>query len=160
MGNSLRRSSREVTFMHAQVAIEIAAPPEVVWALVQSADLRPRWDSRIAHYWTEGSPPSAFGLVAKMGLLRPRASGRVLIWRSGRQSAIVVDRSDSMLLPRGAGSWTFDRTEHGTRFTSRFSFAEDAMPRLIPARWFLALFRYDTVRSFRRLKRLIESGVL
>lgn len=93
-----------------------------------------------------------------MGLLRPRAFGRVVVWRDGRQSAIVVERSDSRLLPCGAGSWTFDRIEGGTRFTSRFSFPKSSLPRWIPGRWFLALFCYDTLRSFRRLKRLMEDG--
>jgi len=146
--------------MNAQVSVEIAAPVATVWAVVQSPTLRPRWDLRIASYQTAGSPPETFRLVARMGLLRPKAAGRVLLWREERQSAITVDESTSRLLPRGSGSWTFEATQTGTRLTSRFSFSEAGLPLILPGWLFLGIFHYDTLRSFRRLKRMVESGAL
>lgn len=144
--------------MHIELSIEIPAPVEKVWATAQDASRRPQWDQRMADYQWQGpvGAGSEIAMVIRMGLLRPSARARMLRWNPPRQSAVQVYEASSPLVPLGAGSWTFDSLENGgTRWTTRFTLQEQALPWWV-SRWFFRQAVYwDTWFSLRRLRAML-----
>lgn len=145
--------------LQVKESVFLPLEPEAAWNLAQDWTRRPEWDVRFATYNPEG--PSAEGvaidITVRMGLMRPKVRGLFRRWAPPHQSAVQVTQSDSKLVPLGAGSWTFEPVEGGTRLTSRFTLDDRSLPRWIPRGLFAWFVRLDTRRSFRRLARLART---
>lgn len=148
--------------MQVKESVFLPMEPQAAWNLAQDWSLRPTWDVRFATYQPEA--PSGEGvsveITVRMGLLRPKVRGVFRRWAPPHQSALQVVESSSPFVPLGAGSWTFEAVEGGTRLTSRFSLDDSSLPRWIPRRFFAWFVRLDTRRSFRRLARLARRAPL
>lgn len=143
--------------MHVEASVDIPAPPERVWNIAQDPRLRTRWDHRIARYEVHG-PPQAGTTVSvafRMGPLRPRSSGTLLRWAPPFQSVLQAHAVNTRLIPSGAGSWTFEPIDGGTRFTTRFTYDETKLHPLLPKRLYHRIVAWDTRRSLRRLRSLV-----
>lgn len=143
--------------MHLELSIEIPAPVERVWEIAQDPTCRIHWDQRMAEYRWLGpvQAGSEIELRLRMGFMRPKAQGRMMIWNPPRQSSVHIYEAASRLVPLGAGSWTFIATPGGTRFTTRFTLQEQKLPWYV-SRWFLRqAVWWDTWRSLRRLRAMV-----
>lgn len=142
--------------MQVKETVFLPMAPEAAWNLAQDWSMRPQWDVRFAAYHPEA--PSGEGvsvdITVRMGLMRPKVRGVFRRWAPPHQSALQVVESTSKLVPLGAGSWTFEAVEGGTRLTSRFALDDRSLPGWIPRGLFAWFVRLDTWRSFRRLARL------
>lgn len=143
--------------MHVELSIDLPASPERVWRVAQNPELRPRWDQRVARYDVQGPPKPGTPVVMtlRMGFLRPRAMGTFMRWEPPRQSVLKVD-SESPLVASGAGSWTFTPIPGGTRYTTRFTLDESQLHPLVWRWLYRKAVEWDTRRSLKRLRRLIQ----
>lgn len=141
-----------------EIAAFIAAPPERVWAVAQDPSRRVEWDQRVAVYEWLGpvGAGSEIRLVLRMGLIRPEARGVMRRFVPPRQSAVQILEASHLLVPVGAGSWTFEPVDGGTRFTTRFTLKTEALPWWVWRGGFRLAVWWDTWRSVRRLKRMVE----
>ncbi len=142
--------------MKFEFSIDLPAPRELVWSVAQDAAHRHLWDPRVARYTVHGSPRVGITatILVRAFVFRPRVDVTLTHFDPPRQSILRIDHSTSRLLPGGGGTWLFEETEDGTRFTTRFNLKyEDRMPApewLI--RWGVS---WDTRRSLRGLRRLV-----
>lgn len=148
--------------MQVKESVFLPMEPAAAWNLAQDSTRRPDWDVRFASYDPEG--PAAEGvnvqITVRMGLMRFKVRGVFRRWAPHHQSAVQIVESSSKLVPLGAGSWTFEAVEGGTRLTSRFTLDDRSLPRWIPRGLFAWTIRVDTKRSFRRLARLARQAPL
>jgi len=143
--------------LHCEVSVAIPAPVETVWKVAQNPTLRPAWDMRVAKYEVMGPQDrgTEVRITFRMGLMRPTANGRFLRWAPPHQSALQVEQGSSRLTAAGAGSWTFKERNGETVLTSRFTLQDQGLPWWMPRRFYLKVVEWDTIRSFRRLRRLV-----
>lgn len=143
--------------MHVTASVDIPAPPERVWQIAQDPRRRTAWDHRVARYEVHGPPGvgTAVSISFRMGLLRPRAQGTLLRWVPPCQSILQSDPVNTRLIPAGAGSWTFEAIDGGTRFTTRFSYDEMKLHPLLPKRLYHRIVEWDTRRSLQRLRTVV-----
>lgn len=148
--------------MQVKESVLLPIEPEAAWNLAQDSSLRPEWDVRFATY--EPDSPLAVdvsvAITVRMGLLRPKVRGLFRRWAPPHQSAVQIVESNSIFVPLGAGSWTFEEVAGGTRLTSRFTLDDKSLPRWVPRSLFAWAVRLDTKRSFRRLARLARLRAL
>ena len=136
--------------------IFVARPPEVVWDFTQDSARRTEWDRSIlaAQILERGPPPR----------VRVRCTGGVrgelrykLFERPSRTSVALAD-VESALIAGGGGSWSYEPSGAGTRWTQTNSlvFKGRVAHRLLGAlvKWNLAR---STRRAMRAAKRRIEA---
>lgn len=146
--------------MKLEFVIDIPAPREFVWGIAQNGALRPSWDVRVLSY-TVHAPPGdtpqrgTAMTIALRGLwIRAVARGQYVRFDPPRQSAIRIDSISNPLIPLGGGTWIFDETPEGTRWTTRFTL-KYSKPRPV-LEWFVQrVVTWDTTRAQRNLKNLV-----
>jgi hypothetical protein len=141
--------------MKFEFSIDIPAPRELVWSVAQDSAHRHIWDPRVARYTVHGVPGPGVQatILVRAFIFRPRVEVTLTHFDPPRQSILRIDKSTSRLLPGGGGTWVFEETAEGTRFTTRFNLKYEGR---LPApealiRWGVS---WDTRRSLRNLRTL------
>lgn len=142
--------------MKYQFSVDIPAPRETVWNIIQDTNLRPKWDVRVAEYLTHGAPAAGtkVTIVFRAVLFRPVGHGEFLKFEPPSQSILRINEVNTSLIPPGGGTWLLEEINDGTRMTTRFN--------LKPSKWgfigdaVITFFAYiDTMRSLKKLRRLV-----
>ena len=142
--------------MKYQFSVNILAPRETVWSIVQNTDLRPQWDVRVAQYITHGAPAvgTKVTIVFRAVFFRPVGHGEFLRFDPPSQSILRINEIDSSLIPPGGGTWLLEDIAGGTRMTTRFNLKPSKFG--FPGDALITTFAYiDTMRSLRKLRRLV-----
>lgn len=146
--------------MKFEFVVEIPAPREVVWEVAQNTQIRPAWDVRVRMYTVHGVAGVGvpLSIVFRVPFVRPVGHGEFVRFDPPFQSAIRIDAVTHGIVPPGGGTWIFEEILGGTRFTTRFSLKDD-VPGTAPA-WLLRIMaRLDTIRSLRKLRRLVANSM-
>ena len=147
-----------------ECSVNIKAPREVVWRVVQDPARRKEWDVRVEHDEMLTPPPvrrgSRFRVTYKALWVRAWVEMEYIVWAPPERSGIrSVGFSKGSLVKSAGGSWHFQ--QHGDGSTTWTTSVNIAMRGgvLAPLLERLAigwLFTSLTKKSQQRLKRLIE----
>ena len=124
--------------------------------MAQDTSVRPKWDVRVSEYIVHGEPNAGtpITIVFRLPFGKAPGKGAFVLFDPPNRSAIRIDSVDSSLIPTGGGTWVFEEIDGGTRLTSRFNLRDDQQFRI--PQWLFDLFaRVDTIRSLRRLRRMV-----
>jgi len=146
--------------------VEIAAPVELVWTLMQDPTRRGDWDFRVTggRFTKEGFPTkgATFTVAGRM-LLPFHFDMEYLMVSPYRQTVVRLVQAHGVPVETGTGSWTYirDIREEGewTVVRSAFRFEMEKPWDTLIDKWLVAPVMYwITWRSLRRLKKLVERG--
>ncbi|MFD2169145.1 SRPBCC family protein [Tumebacillus lipolyticus] len=140
--------------------VEIDAPVEQVWAVMQDPTRRGEWDYRITggRFTKEGYPTKGAQFLTSGRLIVPYSfEMEYLAVTPYRQTVVKLLRAHRLPVASGAGSWTYLRNGAGTVVRTAFRIELKQPWRLLLDPWALQPLMYlVTKRSLRKLKRLIE----
>lgn len=140
-------------------SITIAAPPEVVWNVVQDVSRRIEWDARVRSVTLQTPLPMGKGSrtlidYASMGLPM-QIEIEMVSWQPPRRSGVrgqVLGTADTV-----AGSWNFEQQADGaTTWTTRIVLTSQGRFAWLREQVMGRYTAYLTAVSQRNLKRLIE----
>lgn len=141
--------------------IEIDAPVEEVWQVMQDPTRRGEWDFRITggRFTKDGSPTkgATFTVGGRM-IWSYRFDMEYLSVQPYRQTVVRLVQAHGLPIEFGAGSWTYIR-DGATRTVVRSTFRFELKK---PWRWLFdpwlltPIMHWITRRSLKKLKRLIE----
>lgn len=146
--------------------VEIQAPVERVWALMQDPTKRGDWDFRITggRFTKDGVPTKGATFTVSGRMVLPfHFDMEYLMVNPGRQTVVKLVEAYGVPIVAGTGSWTYirDIRENGewTIVRSAFRFELEKPWDVLVDRWLVSPMMYlITWRSLRRLKRVFERG--
>jgi uncharacterized protein YndB with AHSA1/START domain len=141
--------------------IEIAAPVEEVWTVMQNPQRRGEWDFRITggRFTKEGHPTKGATFAVSGRMLWPYSFDmEYLTVTPQRQTVVRLVQAHGLPIRSGSGSWTYFREGEGrTVVRSAFRFEMSQPWHWLADKWLLTPFMYVvTRRSLKKLKRLLE----
>lgn len=141
--------------MHVERSVEVKASREFVWQLVHDAELRPKWDVRVAELTLHGEqvPGTQATIAWRTPMFRCVSEAEVTIYDAPHRSAMAVDEASLPIFPPGERTWSFTPTKSGTKVMARFDIDVDAEHRA-PGWLVRLLIARDLSRSLKNLRRL------
>ncbi|WP_123043108.1 SRPBCC family protein [Cohnella candidum] len=146
-----------------EMAVEIDAPVETVWALTQNAGRRPEWDYRILKVTllNAESPDTGVKLRSegKMGR-RFHLDMEYVAFEPNRRSAVKMLKIAGMPFAGGGGSWRYEAIAPGkSRFqtTIQMNPKPSAIMRWADKRLLEPMLKWMTKRSLNQLKLVAEA---
>ena len=151
--------------MKLTAEIFIQADRQTVWELTQTPEMHARWDLRFTHieYLPRVSTdePQRFRYATRIGFGRTvEGWGETVGHSRGGTSALRFGSDDpKSLIREGAGSWTYEETNGGVRFSTIYDYSTryGFIGRLLDL-LFRPLMIWATRWSFDRLRIWIEDG--
>ncbi|MGZ4163066.1 MAG: SRPBCC family protein [Tumebacillaceae bacterium] len=141
--------------------IEIDAPVETVWDVMQNPARRGEWDFRITggRFTKEGHPTKGATFTTSGNLVLPyHFDMEYLTVSPYRQTVVRLVQAHGVPVRSGAGSWTYMR-DGATKTVVRSAFRFELSP---PWNWLVEKWLFTpimfavTKRSLKKLKRLCE----
>ncbi|MGB8957220.1 MAG: SRPBCC family protein [Tumebacillaceae bacterium] len=141
--------------------IEIDAPSEAVWAVMQDPTRRGEWDFRVTggRFTKEGHPTKGATFTVSGRMILPyRFDMEYLSVNPGRQTVVRLVEAHGLPIQNGTGSWTYLRDGAArTIVRSAFRFELKQPWNWLFDKWLMTPFMYViTRRSLRKLKRIVE----
>lgn len=142
--------------------VEIDAPVERVWAVMQDPTRRGEWDFRVTggRFTKDGVPmKGATFTVAGRMLLPYRFDMEYLTVNPYRQTVVRLVQAHGVPVASGSGSWTYVRDgQERTVVRSAFRFELKRPLHVLFDSWLMTPVMYAvTRRSLGKLKRLVEA---
>lgn len=141
--------------------VEIEAPVEAVWQVMQDPTRRGEWDFRITggRFTKEGHPTKGATFTVSGRFLLPyHFDMEYLAVNPHRQTVVRLVEAHGAPVRSGTGSWTYLR-DGANRTVVRSAFRFELSPpwNWLAEKWLLPPVLYAiTKRSLRKLKRLVE----
>jgi Polyketide cyclase / dehydrase and lipid transport. len=145
-------------------SIEIDAPIELVWALTQSPERRPEWDSRVQRVELLNADTQRKGTIMRtLG----QSWGKpfyfdleTVVFEPGRKCAVMLVGSKGMPFVKGGGTWRYEELGASRcRFqaTQNFTPKDTWLGRIADRLLYQPYLARTTEQSMRLLKQLAEA---